>query len=234
MGIVEWRIEVSKRNMDIYNKNGIEIVADKVRYFKFFMNMILPATHSEDDYSWCVNAVTMKCLRWPAPLEVFLIQSTVSDSRTNEENVNIKLWTIAIVNLTLIDLPGLTIVVVGENLLVVRKVRHTNVVQFIGACTKPSNLCIVTGNDDRVCTSYRRQIDYLILLVLLDKNWNFCMDNDFCMTRFFEVHSDLEIHHEESVLFHRFVFAKISEFGSTEVLTLCIEVLYVSALCDTN
>ncbi|GJR75746.1 zf-CCHC domain-containing protein [Tanacetum coccineum] len=27
-----------------------------------------------------------------------------------------------------------------------RKVRHKNVVQFIGACTKPSNLCIVTGD----------------------------------------------------------------------------------------
>jgi hypothetical protein len=26
-----------------------------------------------------------------------------------------------------------------------RKVRHKNVVQFIGACTKPPNLCIVTG-----------------------------------------------------------------------------------------
>jgi hypothetical protein len=26
-----------------------------------------------------------------------------------------------------------------------RKVRHKNVVQFIGACTNPPNLCIVTG-----------------------------------------------------------------------------------------
>lgn len=26
-----------------------------------------------------------------------------------------------------------------------RKVRHKNVVQFIGACTKPPSLCIVTG-----------------------------------------------------------------------------------------
>jgi len=26
-----------------------------------------------------------------------------------------------------------------------RKVRHKNVVQFIGVCTKPPNLCIVTG-----------------------------------------------------------------------------------------
>jgi hypothetical protein len=26
-----------------------------------------------------------------------------------------------------------------------RKVRHKNVVQFIGACTKPPTLCIVTG-----------------------------------------------------------------------------------------
>ncbi|GKB63309.1 hypothetical protein Tco_0919495, partial [Tanacetum coccineum] len=76
------------------------------------------------------------------------------------------------------------------------KVRHTNVVQFIGACTKPSNLCIVTGNDDRVFTRYRRQIDHLILLVLLDKNWNFCMDNDFYWNfgmEALEVHSDLEI-----------------------------------------
>ncbi|GJS08434.1 zinc finger, CCHC-type containing protein [Tanacetum coccineum] len=153
-GHVHFVIRIGLR--ELHNKNEIEIVADKVRYFKFFMNMILPATHSEDDYSWCVNAVTMKCLRWPAPLEVFLIQSTVSDSRTNEENVNIKLtfgsvrdpqtmnfnyqqvevllrWyaindhvksyirylicffsgaAAVLVNLTLIDLPGLTIVVV--------------------------------------------------------------------------------------------------------------------------
>jgi hypothetical protein len=26
-----------------------------------------------------------------------------------------------------------------------RKVRHKNIVQFIGACTQPPNLCIVTG-----------------------------------------------------------------------------------------
>ena len=26
-----------------------------------------------------------------------------------------------------------------------RKVQHKNVVQFIGACTKPPNLCIVTS-----------------------------------------------------------------------------------------
>ncbi|GJV66166.1 hypothetical protein Tco_1476994 [Tanacetum coccineum] len=34
MGIVEWRIEVSKRNMDMHNKNEIEIVVDKVSYYK--------------------------------------------------------------------------------------------------------------------------------------------------------------------------------------------------------
>ncbi len=38
-------------------------------------------------------------------------------------------------------LPGVTY----EVLMVCRKVRHKNVVQFIGACTKPPNLCIVTG-----------------------------------------------------------------------------------------
>ncbi len=38
-------------------------------------------------------------------------------------------------------LPG----VAYEALMVCRKVRHKNVVQFIGACTKPPNLCIVTG-----------------------------------------------------------------------------------------
>jgi serine/threonine protein kinase len=31
-----------------------------------------------------------------------------------------------------------------KSLMVCRKVRHKNVVQFIGACTKPPNLCIVT------------------------------------------------------------------------------------------
>ncbi len=38
-------------------------------------------------------------------------------------------------------LPGVTYAA----LMVCRKVRHKNVVQFIGACTKPPNLCIVTG-----------------------------------------------------------------------------------------
>ncbi len=35
--------------------------------------------------------------------------------------------------------------VTDKSLMVCRRVRHKNVVQFIGACTKPPNLCIVTG-----------------------------------------------------------------------------------------
>ncbi|GJX60091.1 hypothetical protein Tco_0291481 [Tanacetum coccineum] len=208
-GHVHFVIRIGLR--ELHNKNEIEIVADKVRYFNFFMNMILPATHSEDDYSWCVNAVTMKCLRWPAPLEVFLIQSTASDSRTNEENVNIKLDSLSIL---------------ADDLF--RKVRHTNVVQFIGACTKPSNLCIVTGNDDRVFTRYRRQIDHLILLVLLDKNWNFCMDNDFYWNfgmEALEVHSDLEILIISSVSY----ILCLQKYSDLEVLEVLI--MYGSSVC---
>lgn len=37
----------------------------------------------------------------------------------------------------------------NTSLLWSRKVRHKNVVQFIGACTRPPSLCIVTGN--RTC-----------------------------------------------------------------------------------
>nr|GEW69656.1 hypothetical protein [Tanacetum cinerariifolium] len=38
-----------------------------------------------------IEIVADKFLRWLTPLEVFLIQSTVSYSRTKEENATIKL-----------------------------------------------------------------------------------------------------------------------------------------------
>jgi len=50
-----------------------------------------------------------------------------------------------------------------REVLVMRKVRHRNVVQFIGACTEPSNLCLVTefmhqgklGVEESVCRKCR-------------------------------------------------------------------------------
>ncbi|GJY04155.1 heat shock factor-type, DNA-binding protein [Tanacetum coccineum] len=167
------------------------------------------------------DQVTMKCLKWPAPLEVFLIQSTVSH-RTNEENVTIKLTSVVFETLQAMNLNYHQVEVL------LRKVRHTNVVQFIGACTKPSNLCIVTGNDDRVFTRYRRQIDHLILLVLLDKNWNFCMDNDFYWNfgmEALEVHSDLEILIISSVSY----ILCLQKYSDLEVLEVLI--MYGSSVC---
>ncbi|GJY10657.1 hypothetical protein Tco_0378842 [Tanacetum coccineum] len=48
--------------------------------------MILPATQETT-----IDGVSMQFLRWPTLLEVFLIQSITSDSKTKEENVTIKL-----------------------------------------------------------------------------------------------------------------------------------------------
>lgn len=38
--------------------------------------------------------------------------------------------------------------------MICRKVRHKNVVQFIGACTKPPSLCIVTGEWSKFSTKF--------------------------------------------------------------------------------
>lgn len=39
-----------------------------------------------------------------------------------------------------------------------RKVRHKNVVQFIGACTRPPNLCIVTGINVKFKTTQQAEL----------------------------------------------------------------------------
>ncbi|OAY68403.1 Serine/threonine-protein kinase STY17 [Ananas comosus] len=51
----------------------------------------------------------------------------------------------------------------AQEVYIMRKVRHRNVVQFIGACTKPPSLCIVTG---RVIEILRLAIPYEYLTPL--------------------------------------------------------------------
>ncbi|GJX73940.1 hypothetical protein Tco_0312535 [Tanacetum coccineum] len=91
----------------------------------------------------------------------------------------------------------------------------------------------LTGNDDRVFTRYRRQIDHLILLVLLDKNWNFCMDNDFYWNfgmEALEVHSDLEILIISSVSYI-LCLQKYSDLEVLEVLIMYGSSVTLMSLC---
>ena len=53
-----------------------------------------------------------------------------------------------------------------EYILDFRKVRHKNVVQFIGACTKPPKLCIVTGMIEQRAILSRLHFLFMVVTVI--------------------------------------------------------------------
>lgn len=56
-------------------------------------------------------------------------------------------------------------------ILVCRKVRHKNVVQFIGACTQPPNLCIVTGKYTRIFNNIDTVYSRFLFVTSISHSW---------------------------------------------------------------
>lgn len=52
-----------------------------------------------------------------------------------------------------------------------RKVHHKNVVQFIGACTRPPNFCIVTGNCELLLGTFPARLRTYVHRVSAQFNW---------------------------------------------------------------
>nr|XP_043616178.1 serine/threonine-protein kinase STY46-like [Erigeron canadensis] len=103
----------------------------------------------------------------------------------------------------------------AQEVYIMRKVRHKNVVQFIGACTKPPNLCIVTefmagGSLYDFLHNQRGQFDVPTILKIgihVSKGMNYLHENNI-------IHRDLK---SANLLIDENGIIKVSDFGVARV-----------------
>lgn len=103
----------------------------------------------------------------------------------------------------------------AQEVYIMRKIRHKNVVQFIGACTKPPNLCIVTeymtgGSVYDFLHNQKGHFDVpavLKIAILVSKGMNYLHENNI-------IHRDLK---SANLLMDENGIVKVSDFGVARV-----------------
>ncbi|KAL4557498.1 hypothetical protein LXL04_035678 [Taraxacum kok-saghyz] len=103
----------------------------------------------------------------------------------------------------------------AQEVYIMRKIRHKNVVQFIGACTKPPNLCIITefmagGSVYDFLHNQKGHFDVPAVLkigILISKGMNYLHENNI-------IHRDLK---SANLLMDENGIVKVSDFGVARV-----------------
>ncbi|KAJ9546048.1 hypothetical protein OSB04_025755 [Centaurea solstitialis] len=103
----------------------------------------------------------------------------------------------------------------AQEVYIMRKIRHKNIVQFIGACTRPPNLCIVTefmagGSVYDFLHKQRGQFDVPAILKIaihVSKGMNYLHENNI-------IHRDLK---SANLLMDENGIVKVSDFGVARV-----------------
>ncbi|KAI3507107.1 hypothetical protein L1887_21874 [Cichorium endivia] len=103
----------------------------------------------------------------------------------------------------------------AQEVYIMRKIRHKNVVQFIGACTRPPNLCIVTefmagGSVYDFLHNQKGHFDVpavLKIAILVSKGMNYLHENNI-------IHRDLK---SANLLMDENGIVKVSDFGVARV-----------------
>ncbi|XP_024970872.1 serine/threonine-protein kinase STY46-like isoform X3 [Cynara cardunculus var. scolymus] len=103
----------------------------------------------------------------------------------------------------------------AQEVYIMRKIRHKNIVQFIGACTRPPNLCIVTefmagGSVYNFLHNQRGRFDVPAILKIathVSKGMNYLHENNI-------IHRDLK---SANLLMDENGIVKVSDFGVARV-----------------